>query len=111
MMNGYFGLSQREAEIYSFIVRLDTEWRPASDKDFKDVFSTSNRRLIIRECNIGKTNLSRLIVELRRKGLIVYNAQGGNELPGKLAINPNDKIIETVFTFEVVDDEGAGQNN
>jgi len=111
MMNGYFGLSKREAEIYSFIFKLDMEWRPASDTDYKDVFSTSNRRLIIRECNINKTNLSRLIVSLRSRGLIVYNEQGGNEIPSMLAIDPADKIVETVFTFEVIDDEGAGQNN
>jgi biotin operon repressor len=108
MMNGYFGLSKREAEIYSFIVKLDSEWRPVSDKDYKDILSTSNRKLIIRECNINKTNLSRLIIDLRNRGLVVFNADGGYELPSKLAINPSEKIIETVFTFEVVDDEGTG---
>ncbi len=111
MMNGYFGLSKREAEVYSFIVKLDAEWRPASDKDFKDVLSTSNRRLIIRECNINKTNLSRLIIDFRNKGLLISNTSGGYEVPERIALQPDEKIIETVFTFEVVSDEGTGQVN
>jgi len=110
MMNGYFGLSKREAEIYSFVVKLDSEWQPKSDLDFKDVLSTSNRRLIIRECNINKTNLSRFIAVLKEKELITTNEHGGYELPSKLAIDLNDKIIETVFTFEIVDDEGTRQD-
>ena len=60
MMNGYFGLSKREAEIYSFVVKLDSEWQPKSDLDFKDVLSTSNRRLIIRECILIKQILADL---------------------------------------------------
>jgi len=111
MMNGYFGLSTREAEIYSFIVKLDTEWRPISDNDFKDILSTSNRRLIMRECNINKTNLSRFISKLLSDGLVVRNTTGGYELPNGLALDISEKIIETVFTFEVIDDDRAGQNN
>ena len=111
MLNGYLGLSKREAEIYSFIVKLDSEWRPKSDLDFKDVLSTSNRKLIIRECNINKTNLSRFIAMLRDKGIITNNKDGGYELPSDLAIDLNDRIIETVFTFEIVDDEGTRQDN
>jgi len=108
MMNGYFGLSKREAEIYSFIVKLDTEWHPISDKDYKDILSTTNRKLIIRECNINKANLSRSIVDFRNRGLIVINDYGGYEIPARFALNINDKIIETVFTFEVMEDERTG---
>ena len=111
MMNGYLGLSKREAEVYSFIVKLDTEWHPVSDKDFKDVFSTTNRKLIMRECNISKTNLSRLVIKLINNGLIVLNSDNGYGLPSNLALNISDKIIETVFTFEIIDDDGARQNN
>ena len=111
MMNGYLGLSKREAEVYSFIVKLDTEWHPVSDKDFKDVFSTTNRKLIMRECNISKTNLSRLVIKLINNGLIVLNSDNGYGLPSNLALNISDKIIETVFTFEIIDDNGAGQGN
>lgn len=111
MMNGYFGLSKREAEVFSFIVKLDTEWTPKSDKDYKDILSAGYRKLIIRECNINKTNLSRLILDLKDKGLIITNKDGGDELPPNLALNKDDKIIETVFTFEITDDEGTRQDN
>jgi len=111
MMNGYLGLSKREAEVYSFIVKLDTEWHPISAKDTKDILSTTNRKLIMRECNISKTNLSRLVIKLINESLIILNSDNGYELPSKLALNISDNIIETVFTFEIIDDDGARQNN
>lgn len=111
IMNGIFGLSKREAEVYSFVIRLDSEWRPASEKDFKDILSTSNRRLVIRECNINKTNLSRLIIDLKRKGLLTQNTQGGYEVPSSISIDLNSKVTEIVFTLEVGPDDRAGKDN
>ena len=108
IMNGVFGLSKRESEVYSFVLKLDSEWHPVSDRDFKNVFSTSNRRLIVRECGINKTNLSRFISVLKNKGLITVNPDGGYEIPSSIAIDLNDKIIEIVFTLEVIGDEGTG---
>lgn len=108
IMNGIFGLSKREAEVYSFIIKLDSEWQPRSDTDFKDILSTSNRRLVIRECNINKTNLSRFIIDLRSKGLLLRNKDGGYEVPSSIAINLSDKVTEVIFTLEVVGDEGTG---
>jgi len=111
IMNGIFGLSKREAEIYSFILKIDSEWRPISSNDFKNILSTTNRRLIIRECNINKTNLSRLIIDLRNSGLVELNVDGGYEIPSSIALSPDNKLIEVVFTLEVASDEGTGQNN
>jgi hypothetical protein len=110
-MNGIFGLSKREAEVYSFIMQLDTEWVKRSAKDYKDVLSTSNRRLIISECNIGKTNLSRLIILLREKGLLVMNADGGYEVPSAIAIPHGSRSVEVVFTLNVDYGTGSGQGN
>ncbi len=107
VMNGIFGLSKREAEVYSFIMQLDTEWVKRSAKDYKDVLSTSNRRLIISECNIGKTNLSRLIILLRDKGLLVVNEHGGYEVPSAISIDPGSHSVEVVFTLTVNGDEGS----
>jgi len=111
IMNGIFGLSKREAEVYSFMVRLDSEWRPLSEKDYKDILSTSNRKLIIRECNMQKTNLTRLVAELRNKGLIILNSYGGYEIPETLGINLQDGLVEIVFTLELLNDDGTGENN
>lgn len=110
IMNGIFGLSKREAEVYSFMLKLDAEWRPASSKDFKNILSTSYRRLIVRECNINKSNLSRLILELRNKGLLSINEDGGYEIPSMISINLDDPIIEVVFTLELLENESTGQN-
>mgnify|MGYP001574383299 FL=1 len=111
VMNGIFGLSKREAEVYSFILKIDNEWRSLSDKDYKNILSTSNRRLIIRECNINKTNLSRLIVALKNNGLLEVNENGGYEIPSSIAVDLRDGIVEIVFTLELIKDEGARQNN
>jgi hypothetical protein len=109
-MNGIFGLSPREAEVYSFIIKLDAEWTPKSDLDYKDILSNSNRKLISRECNMNKSNLSRLITDLKEKGLLSLNADGGLEVPEKIALNLKENPIEIVFTLEV-EHEGTGQNS
>jgi hypothetical protein len=111
IMNGIFGLSKREAEVYSFILELDTKWVPISETDFKDILSTTNRKHIIRECNINKTNLSRLIINLRKEGLLEINEFGGYEIPASIALDIKNKVVEVVFTLEVTDDIGTGQTN
>jgi hypothetical protein len=111
-MNGYFGLSPREAEVYSFIVKLDAQWKPLSDKDYKNILSTSNRRLIIRECNMRKTNVSRLVLVLKEKGLLIVNENGGYEVPPHLSLNSNSGKIEILFILEPIsDDDGTGKNS
>ena len=110
VMNGIFGLSKREAEVYSFIIELDSKWVPINDKDYKDVLSTSNRRLIIAECNINKTNLSRLIIQLRNEGLLELNERNGYQIPASIALDISEKVFEIVFTLEV-DDDGTGKTN
>ena len=111
IMNGIFGLSKREAEIYSFMVMLDSEWRPLSDTDYKDILSTSNRRLIIRECNIQKTNLTRFVNILKHKGLLYINKQGGYEIPQPIALDIENDIVEIVFTLETDGNDRAGEDN
>lgn len=111
IMNGIFGLSKREAEIYSFMVMLDSEWRPLSDTDYKDILSTSNRRLIIRECNIQKTNLTRFINILKHKGLLHTNEHGGHEIPSAIALNIENDIVEIVFTLETDGNDRTGEDN
>ena len=110
IMNGILGLSKRETEVYSFMMKLNTEWQPRSDKDFKDIISTENRRLIIKECNINKTNLSRFIMQLKGMNLLIVNADGGHEIPSTLSIDLSDKIIEVVFTLDFSDDGSTGSN-
>ena len=84
---------------------------PLSEKDFKDILSTTNRRLIIRECNINKTNLSRLIIDLKRKGLLATECTGGYEIPSSISIDISNKVTEVVFTLEVGPDDRAGKDN
>lgn len=110
-MNGVLGLSKRETEVYSFMLKLDSEWKPKSDKDFKNIISTENRRLIIKECNINKTNLSRFIIQLKGMELIVPNTDGGYEISPKLALDISEQIIEIVFTLDISDDKNTGSNN
>jgi hypothetical protein len=103
-MNGIFCLSPREAEVFSFILKMDSDWRPRSDSDFKNVLNTSNRRFLVKECNLNKSNLSRMVIDIAEKGLLIKNEHGGYEVPSKIAIEPDVKLIEIVFTLEV-DDE------
>jgi hypothetical protein len=104
LMNGIFGLSKREAEVYSFILKLDTDWQPLSGKDYKNILSTTNRRLISRECGINRSNLSRLINELNSKGLLFINVDGGYEIPSKISLDAKSNVTEIVFTLEVEDE-------
>ena len=102
ILNGKLQLSQRETDLLSLLVKIDSEWAPRYSGEEKNILSTDNRRFIMKETRINKSNLSKYINILRDKGILLIEN-------GKYVISPFlspiiDKDRVTVI-FNLVIDE------
>lgn len=104
LLNGLLQLSERELQLLSMFVKIDTEWTPKADKDTKDILSTDNRKLIMKETLINKNNLSKYIKKLRDKGLIIPTDDGGYEVIALLRPDIKDNNVNLSFIIEINND-------
>jgi predicted transcriptional regulator len=114
VMNGVFGLSKRETEVYSLLLRLNDTIKTSGLNKFKfNILNAENRRIIMRECNITKTNLSRQIMKFKEIGLIQYdNNTNTYEIPGYVAPTfVGGHTIEITFTLSTLPDEATGSDH
>lgn len=68
IMNGLLRLTDKELEVFAFIVGLDLNW--VDDGQVKNVANTKNRKLMMRKLGLGKDNLSRYIRIFKDKNLL-----------------------------------------
>jgi hypothetical protein len=101
VMNGLLGLSQREIQILSLLIKIDLSWKPRSVNDVKNVLSTDNRRLIMKETMIKKTNLSKYIAEFKTKGLLIKNNSNGYEVLPDILPHLENNRVEVIFKLEL----------
>jgi len=114
VMNGVFGLSKREAEVYSLLLRLNHTIISSGLNKFKvNILNTDNRRIIMKEKNISKTNLSRQIIKFKETGLLKYDpVENTYEIPEYVAPTfVGGHTIEITFTLSTIPDESTGSNN
>ena len=104
VLNGILDLSPREMEIFSLLLRIDSEWRPILETDTKNILSTDNRRRIMRETHVNKNNLSKYISILKDRGLLIENAFTGWEVTDQLSPAIIGGLLEIVFTLDLKDD-------
>jgi len=113
-MNGIFGLSPREAEVYSLLLKINDSVNNSGLSKFKmNILNTENRRIIMRECNITKTNLSRQIIKFKELGLVRYDeATNIYYIPDYVAPKfASGHTVEITFTLSTVSDEQTGSDN
>lgn len=114
IMNGIFGLSKRETEVYSLLLKLNDGIKSSGLNKFKyNILNTENRRIIMKECNITKTNLARQIIKFKSLGLVKYDTiLNTYEIPEYVApMFVGDHTIEVTFTLSTLPDEPAGSDN
>lgn len=104
ILNGVSELSPRQMQIFSILLKVDSEWRPVLDNDIKNILNPIVRKAIMRDTKINKNNLSRYISELKDKGLLIENEQGGYEVKKGLRPVEQDRILNIVFTL-IIEDE------
>ena len=114
VMNGIFGLSPREAEVYSLLLKINDSVVNSGLNKFKmNVLNTENRRVIMRECNITKTNLSRQIIKFKELGLVKYDdVTSIYYIPDYIAPKfEGGHTIEVTFTLTTIQDDQTGSDN
>ena len=100
VLNGNLHLTDRELDVMSLLLKLDREWEPFEGHGVKNIVSTANRKYIMRETRITKNNLTKYIRDLRNRGLLYTNSEGGTEVSPMFLPKETGNIIEVVFTLD-----------
>ncbi|MFW5890659.1 MAG: hypothetical protein ACOCUI_00395 [bacterium] len=104
-MNGLLNLSERECQVLSILLKLDAEWTPRMDSDYKNILSTDNRKILMRETLINKNNLSKYIKTLKSKGLIIEDDEKEvYEIQPMIKPNVMDNKARLSFILELEED-------
>ncbi|MCZ2336932.1 MAG: hypothetical protein LC127_01810 [Chitinophagales bacterium] len=70
VLNGLLQLTPREIDVFSVLMQIDLAWQPKLPNDLKNIMSTDNRRLIMKEANISKANLTRAVKKFISIGIV-----------------------------------------
>lgn len=93
VLNGLLQLTPREIDVFSSLMKIDIAWQPKMDGDLKNLMSTDNRRLIMKNANISKANLTRAVKKFLSVGIIEISPDGRYLIPALMTpIIVNDKI-------------------
>ena len=94
VLNGLLQLTPREIDVFSALMKIDLVWQPKMDGDLKNLMSTDNRRLIMKNANISKANLTRAVKKFISVGIIEIQSDGRYLIPElmKPIIDKDNKI-------------------
>jgi hypothetical protein len=104
VLNGLLGLTPREIDILTILIKIDLSWQSRSPVDVKNIISTDSRRLVMKETGMNKSNFTRIINKLQSMSLLIPSSDGGmvvNELL-KPIFDSTDKI-EIKFILDLND--------
>jgi len=99
-INGPLQLTPREIDVFSVLMKIDMAWRPKMVSDLKNLLSTDNRRLIMKEANISKANLTRAVKKFISVGIIEYTLDGRYIIPEMIRPIINDNKINIHFILD-----------
>jgi len=85
------------------LIKIDQNWVQAFDDQVKNILSTDNRRLLCREANMNKANLTMYSKKLIEKGCLVKNKEGGIEVNKMFLPEAVGDIVEYTFTLDMGD--------
>lgn len=94
ILNGLLQLSDRESQVLALLLSLD------EDRGNNDLLSTENRRYIMDEMNLKKSNLSKYISDLKSKGVIMQD-ENGHYINSLFVPDVTGNISETVFILDL----------
>lgn len=104
VLNGLLDLTPREIDVLVAMIKIDNAWIPRMPGEIKNILSTDNRRLMLQETNMGKSNFTKIVNKLISINLLVLSTDTKyvvNELL-KPQIGKDNKI-ELRFYLEVKD--------
>jgi len=95
ILNGLLQLSGKECEVFALLLKLNQE-----NEYIRDILSTENRRYIMNEMNLKKSNLSKYLANLKNKGIILYD-ENGYYINTLFIPDSSGGISETVFILDM----------
>lgn len=104
-LNGILNITDREMELLSKFIELDMKYNPALEER-KNIISTKNRKIVMKDLRIGPDNLSRYIKRFKDKGILV-NGKADDEVYVNRALIPEiikDRVQLTLI-FRVENNE------
>jgi hypothetical protein len=101
VLNGLLQLSDREAEVLSILMGIDSNWRPIVETEKKNILSTDNRKALMSETRVNKNNLTKYLNTLKEKGLIAGNSKEGYHITPMFMPKETSGIIEIVFVLDL----------
>jgi hypothetical protein len=102
VLNGLLDLTPREIDVLVAMIKVDNAWVPRAPSEVKNILATDNRRLVLKEVNMGKSNFTKIINKLIAIRLLVLSTDSKyviNELL-KPKISKDNKI-ELRFVLNV----------
>jgi hypothetical protein len=100
ILNGLLQLSDREAELFALLLKVDFEWEPKLGEP-KNILSTDTRRAIMKETRINKNNLSKYIGVLKEKGVLI-KTEDGYEIREMFVPKLTGDLLEVVFVLDTL---------
>jgi hypothetical protein len=103
LLNGLLDLTPREMDVLIAMIKIDIQWIPRTPTEVKNIISTDNRRLILKECNMGKSNFTKILNKLISIKLLVLSTDTKYVINELLKPKIDDKGKITVrFVLDVV---------
>jgi DNA-binding transcriptional ArsR family regulator len=103
ILNGKLQLSGKEMEVLSLLLEIEMTKLPILGKK-QDLLSTDNRRALMDETGITKTNLSKYLSELKDRGIIKKDEEG--HYINKMFIpDIEENKSETIFILNLKENE------
>ncbi len=96
ILNGLLQLTGKEAEVLSLLLALENN----RSNDEEDILSTENRRYIMSEMNLKKSNLSKYLSKLKFKG-VLREDNNGYYINSLFIPDVSGNISETVFILDM----------
>lgn len=96
-------LTEREKQLLLLLIKIDNDWEPTFDIEYKHVLSTDSRKVLVKEANMNKANLTMYSKSLFQKGCLIKNEQGGAEVNPILMPDVVGDIVEYSFTLDMKD--------
>lgn len=101
ILNGLLQLTSKESEVLALLLHLDHKREEeGATKASMDILSTDNRKFIMSEMNLKKSNLSKYISRLKGKGVILQDGNG-YYINSLFIPDVSGNISETVFILDL----------
>lgn len=101
VLNGLLELSEREKEVLGILMSIDANWKPVTENEIKNVLSTDNRRALMQETRVNKTNLTKYTSLFKRKGILVGDKTTGYYINPMFMPKETSGIVEIVFVLDL----------